>query len=126
MATYQSAQASTTTAKSSAYSSRQSRKIARLGRKGIYFWIFTEGDGMNSANRYVVDCNRLWKGGKIMTEVDVGVVLASDYDSLRSSHSDLLEALQALLERLQLDGEAKAWFPKEQGDAIKAIAKALA
>lgn len=38
---------------------------------------------------------------------------------------DLLEALQALLERLQLDGEAKAWFPKEQGDAIKAIAKAL-
>lgn len=38
---------------------------------------------------------------------------------------DLLEALQALLERLQLDGEAKAWFPKEQEDAIKAIAKAL-
>ena len=39
---------------------------------------------------------------------------------------DLLEALQALLERLQLDGEARAWFPKEQNDARKAIAKALA
>jgi hypothetical protein len=39
---------------------------------------------------------------------------------------DLLEALQALLGRLQLDGEAKAWFPKEQDDARKAIAKALA
>lgn len=39
---------------------------------------------------------------------------------------ELLDALQALLGRIQLDKECRYWFPKEQEDARKAIAKALA
>ena len=37
---------------------------------------------------------------------------------------DLLEALEALLDRVQLDGDSKNWFAKEQHDAMTAIAKA--
>lgn len=37
---------------------------------------------MEEVNRYVVNCNRLWKGGKVLTEVDVSVVLSADYDEL--------------------------------------------
>jgi hypothetical protein len=56
-----------------------------------------------------------------------GDLYASESDAkLICSAPDLLDALQALLERLQLDCEAKSWFPKEQDDARKAIAKALA
>lgn len=37
---------------------------------------------------------------------------------------DLLEALEALLDRVQLDGDSKNWFAKEQHDAMAAIDKA--
>ena len=46
-------------------------------------------------------------------------------DNLTDSAQDLLNALQALLGRIQLDKECRYWFPKEQEDAKKAIAKAL-
>lgn len=47
-------------------------------------------------------------------------------DNLADSAKELLNALQALLGRIQLDKECRYWFPKEQEDARKAIAKALA
>lgn len=47
-------------------------------------------------------------------------------DNLADSAQELLDALQALLGRIQLDKECRYWFPKEQEDARKAIAKALA
>ena len=46
-------------------------------------------------------------------------------DNLADSAQELLDALQALLGRIQLDKECRYWFPKEQEDARKAIAKAL-
>lgn len=48
---------------------------------------------MSEVNRYVVDCNRLWKGGQLKSEVDVYVVLAADFDRVTAENS----ALQALL-----------------------------
>ncbi len=49
-----------------------------------------------------------------------------DDDNLADTAKELLGALQALLGRIQLDKECRYWFPKEQEDARKAIAKALA
>ncbi|WP_405648731.1 hypothetical protein [Pseudomonas sp. Ld6] len=48
---------------------------------------------MSEVNRYVVDCNRLWKGGQLKSEVDVYVVLAADFDRVTAER----DALQALL-----------------------------
>lgn len=75
-----------------------------------------------SNNPYIFGAN-----GEIVAGCDEYHTLGGADDArLMCAAPDLLEALQALLERLELDGEAKAWFPKEQDDARKAIAKALA
>lgn len=69
------------------------------------------------------------KNGACIAEVGIDVLPFDEVEAngrLIAAAPDLLEALQALLERLQLDGEAKAWFPKEKDDAREAIAKALA
>lgn len=48
---------------------------------------------MSEVKRYVVDCNRLWEGGKVQAEVDVSVVLATDFDRVTAER----DALQARL-----------------------------
>jgi hypothetical protein len=48
---------------------------------------------MSEVNRYVVNCNRLWKGGKLQTEVDVSVVLSADFDRVTAERDAALAHL---------------------------------
>lgn len=54
---------------------------------------------MSEVNRYVVDCNRLWKGGQLKSEVDVYVVLAADFDRVTAERDALQDLLTAADER---------------------------
>jgi hypothetical protein len=47
---------------------------------------------MNEVNRYVVDCNRLWKNGSILAETDIYVVQAFEFDRLFSKFEKVKKA----------------------------------
>lgn len=55
---------------------------------------------MSEATKYLVDCNRLVKGRRQSSECDVYVVLASDYDTLRTANQRLEGEVARLREAL--------------------------
>lgn len=56
-------------------------------------------------NNYVVDCNVLRKNYRIRSEVDVYVVLESDFDAMEKERDDAISQLAALREELHSLGD---------------------
>lgn len=72
---------------------------------------------MSEVNTYVVDCNALRKNDKIRSEVDVFVVLESDYDAAKSELAALREELATTNIDLSIEKAARTQDKQRLADA---------